>query len=158
MYTFDSGAESEFYSPFSGTVAPDSAESLAIGRSAALDNPLSAGDIPVPAVPAVPNPSAGGMPGPFGRLEWTKGIRFNRWAHALLDGRTMVVPNMGVHPVVGDVGFSNRQNRLEIRTAALYGQYTPTNEETGAMFAARGTNQGLEMIGGAENAGAPNYV
>jgi len=69
--------------------------------------------VPTPVVPPPPSPSVGGQVGAGQQLGWSTGINHPRTHRMPLTGRTLIVPSMGVHPNVGPVGFTARQQRLE---------------------------------------------
>lgn len=106
----------------------------------------------VPAVPAPPCPSYGGEPGNSIGLGWSTGIRNSRAFRQPFDGRTLVMPNMGVHPVNGPVGYSNRTNNLVYNARATQSDNMVDSATVTAEFA----NPDVSAIAQA-TAGNPNY-
>lgn len=104
-------------------------------------------------VPRPPDPSVGGMPGISNGLGWSTGIRNSRAFRQAFDGRTLVVPNMGAHPIQGPVGFSAQSDRLAYGIAALSSDGMPTNAQVGKVFSSDNANAISGVTGG-----NPNYV
>ena len=104
-------------------------------------------------VPRPPDPAIGGLPGISHGLGWSTGLRNSRAFRQAFDGRTLVVPTMGVHPIQGPVGYSTRSDRLSYGIAALSSDGMPTNEQVGKVFSA----DNAVGIAGAV-VGNPNYV
>ena len=84
--------------------------------------PASAGETPDPAV--------GGVMGQQTPLGWSTGLSEPRRWRQRFNGRTLVVPSMGVHPNVGPVGGDiARSQKLYNGTTALVHDYTKSNSE-----------------------------
>lgn len=78
-------------------------------------------------VPKPPDPSVGGRMGPQG-FGWSTGLSEPRRWRQRFNGRTLVVPSMGVHPNVGPVGGDlARSQKLYNGTTALVHDYTVSN-------------------------------
>lgn len=105
-----------------------------------------------PVVPAPPSPSVGGEPGNSLGVGWSTGIRNSRAFRQPFDGRTLVVPNMGAHPVSGPVGFSTRTDRLVYNARATESDNMVDNKTVTEEFA----NPNVAAIAYA-TAGNPNY-
>ena len=79
-------------------------------------------------VPRPPDPSVGGMIGQQTPLGWSTGLSEPRRWRQRFNGRTLVVPSMGVHPNVGPVGGDlARSQKLYNGTTALVHDYTVSN-------------------------------
>lgn len=81
----------------------------------------------------------GGQSGNANTLGYSTGLRPRKESRTPLTGRILVVPNMGVHPVIGAVGRDNRANKLFAGVASQNSDYQPmTTAEIAAQFTGRG--------------------
>lgn len=143
----------EDYSPImggyidtAGAVPPNASH-----RESPVDS--SRGGVASGFVPRPPDPAIGGLPGISEGLGWSTGLRNNRAFRQAFDGRTLVVPSMGVHPIQGPVGYSTRSDRLAYGVAALSSDGMPTDQSVSTLFASD-----YASSVGAATAGNPNYV
>lgn len=83
--------------------------------------------------------SVGGQPGNANQLGYSTGLKPRKESRTPLSGRVLVLNNMGVHPVIGQVGRDNRANKLFAGVASQSADYTLTTEELAAQFTGRGT-------------------
>lgn len=104
-------------------------------------------------IPRPPDPAIEGLPGISRGLGWSTGIRNSREFRQAFDGRSLVVPNMGAHPIQGPVGYSTRTDRLSYGVAALRSDGVPTDQEVSNTFAGDNSASISAAI-----AGNPNYV
>lgn len=136
------GPGSSAYSP-ADTTGPDGIPILGLPSHAtqADDPTASTSGAPNITVPRPPDPTVGGAPGLGNALGWTTGLLPSRTHRMPFTGQVVVVAPMGVHPVAGPVGFSNRQGRLANGVNALVEQWLPSqqqiNEDVVNMGAAR---------------------
>lgn len=91
-------------------------------------------DEAIPVVPKPPSPSVGGQTGIARALGWTVGLLPHRTMRQRFTGKVLVVPNQGPHPVVGEVGRSNRTGRLAANVDALTRDYLPPPDVIAASF------------------------
>lgn len=128
----------DLYHPGSAAYSPAESDVSAFGMRetvAAADRVGFANhNEPIPVVPRVPSPSVGGRTGIARALGWTTGLLPARHSRMPLTGKIMVVPNQGPHPVVGEVGASNRTGRLAANVDALTAQYLPPSDVIAASF------------------------
>lgn len=86
----------------------------------------------------------GGRPGNGNTLGYSTGMRPRKESRTPLTGRVLVLKNMGVHPVVGEVGRDNRANKLFAGVASQNTDYQPL---TTAQIAAQFTGRGIQLAG-----------
>lgn len=128
------GPGSASYSPQQMTPEATTAIGLPAIATQADDPNLTTSDAPVIRIPRPPAPDVGGEPGISRGLGWSTGILPSRARRMKFQGETLVVPTMGVHPAVGPVGFSNRQQRLDNGVAGLINQWLPSQQEINEQF------------------------
>lgn len=141
----------EDYSPESGGYV-DAAQAMP-EISNQQQNPLSSPSVlPAGFVPRPPDPAVGGKAGLTKAIGWSTGLRLSRAFRQAFDGRTLVVQNMGAHPIQGPVGYSNRTDRLTYNVRALQGDNMSSNMSVADMYA--DPNAGAIALA---TLGNPNY-
>lgn len=127
--------DSAGYSPDGSTVYVDAGGAVPPVATSARSPLDHSNPIPAAVVPDPPDPALGGKPGMTHALGWSTGMRNSRAFRQAFDGRTLVVPNMGVHPIQGPVGYSSRSDRLVYGVEALQGSKTPDDSQVSQHFA-----------------------
>lgn len=138
------GPGSAAYSP---SLAPVNENPMLPDQRATVGEPANSGDlVNASAVHGSsllpPDPAVGGQATQRDQLGWTTGLRNSRAFRGLFTGATLVVPNMGVHPAVGPVGYSTRSQRLANGIQALSTDYLPSTEAIAESF----VNPGLTAV------------
>lgn len=129
----------EQYGPGSASYSPEQTPGLdRLGLPDTSTQPedpnLSTQQVSPGFIPRPPNPSVTGQPGISKAFGWSTGILPSRARRMRFQGETLVVPSMGVHPAVGPVGFSARQQRLDSGVKALVDQWLPSQQEINEQF------------------------
>lgn len=153
MSYYDStyAANDEDYSPESDGYI-DAAQAVPVVQIHRQSPFNSTQPVVVPVVPAVPDPSIGGQVGNSLGVGWSTGIRNSRAFRQPFDGRTLVMPNMGAHPVSGPVGYSTRTDRLVYNARATQAVDTVDSASVADLY----IDPNVAAIATA-TAGNPNY-
>lgn len=149
---FDTLYQDEYVSPMNSEI-PDVAGAVPEIVTAANSPLNSSSDAGCAFVPRPPDPAVGGKPGMTHALGSTTGIRNSRAFRQLFTGLTLKVPSMGVHPIQGPVGYSNRTNNLVYGINALSGNDIPSNNSVAQQFAIPDGNA-IALV----TKGNPNYA
>lgn len=81
--------------------------------------------------------TVGGQAGSRAVLGYSTGLQPRKTRRPPLTGRVLIVPNMGVHPVLGEVGRSNRANKLWAGVRDQSTNFLPDNTEIAQQFVGR---------------------
>lgn len=148
---FDTLYEGEYVSPMNNEV-PDVAGNVPEIVTPANSPLNSSSDAGCAFVPRPPDPAVGGLPGMTRAIAWTTGLRNSRAFRQAFGGQTLKMPNMGVHPIQGPVGYSNASDRLVYGVNALTATDIPSNESVAEQFA-QNNAAALALV----TRGNPNY-
>lgn len=84
--------------------------------------------------------TVGGQAGNARTLGYSTGLRPRKESRTPMTGKVLTMNNMGVHPVVGNVGRDNRANNLFAAVASQSADFTPSTEQIAAQFTGKGFN------------------